>query len=435
MEEDIFDAIYEEEETTPTAPEDGADGTTKGPENKDDNPTPDPEPKEGGEAETDEHGNPEGTEYDEDGNPTNLDEEGNIITGEEDEKDENGNPKGTEYDEDGNPTNLDENGNLKDDPNGDSPSVMTQFFDKQFGVKDGKIPFADGSEMALDEMTPEQQLEALEFYTKHMVNEASGKVSDQERAILSEIRKSGKSFDDIIAEEVNNRLVKNQVNSELGEAVDYTQMPDDEVYKMFIKQNKPDLSEEGLNEIVEKGKDHPAYDATVAHYRQHLVQTQEQERSQKEAEKKEAVEKELNEDRETIIDAVRNLDNVAEWPLNDDVKNEVLEDLVEVDSEGNSNFMKEVFGDPTKMFEAAWYMKYGEAYFQELNKHWKSENEKLQAELDKVKKGGKPTKSMAKPGTKPAAGKSANKTGTRKKGDTAKTRAEPKNIDDIYEDN
>ena len=384
----------------------------------------------GGAPELDGSGNPSGTEYDEDGNPTNLDEEGNFIR-DTDEPDEHGNPIGTEYDEEGNPVNLDEDGKLIQ-PEEESPSVITRYFEKQFGVKGGKIPFQDGTEMSLDEMTPEQQLEALEFYSRYSLNQASSNVTETERDMLKKMRETGKSYNELVAEGVKERFLKEATEQKFGKEVDYNSMDEVEVYRRFLKENDPEMTDEEIEAAIGASKTHPAFKATVKHYREHLSAKQEGERKQWENEQREASTKELQEDRETIIEAARRLGDVAGWPLSNEIKNDILKDLVEVDAEGNSPFIKEIFGDASKMFQAAWYIKYGEAYYNELNRYWEN---KLKEEVEKVRKGGEGKqgpKKMAKPGTKPVPGKSVNKTHERKAGGGPRG-AGAKELDDIFD--
>ena len=69
--------------------------------------------------------------------------------------------------------------------------------------------------------------------------------------------------------------------------------------------------------------------------------------------------------------------------LEDDEKNEVLSFLLDQDENGASQFYK-TLSDPNKLYEAAWFLRYGKESFDALKNAYESE-------IAKLKKQDKPT--------------------------------------------
>ena len=68
--------------------------------------------------------------------------------------------------------------------------------------------------------------------------------------------------------------------------------------------------------------------------------------------------------------------------LEDNEKNEVLSFILDLDENGTSNFYK-TLNNPTKLYEAAWFLKYGKDAFNALSGAY-------EAEINKLKKDNKP---------------------------------------------
>ena len=68
--------------------------------------------------------------------------------------------------------------------------------------------------------------------------------------------------------------------------------------------------------------------------------------------------------------------------LEDSEKNEVLSFILDLDENGTSNFYK-TLNNPSKLYEAAWFLKYGKDAFSALSGAY-------EAEISKLKKDNKP---------------------------------------------
>jgi hypothetical protein len=62
--------------------------------------------------------------------------------------------------------------------------------------------------------------------------------------------------------------------------------------------------------------------------------------------------------------------------LEDDEKNEVLSFLLDLDDNGTSTFYK-TLNDPKKLYEAAWFLRYGKESFDALKNAYETEIAKL----------------------------------------------------------
>ena len=82
----------------------------------------------------------------------------------------------------------------------------------------------------------------------------------------------------------------------------------------------------------------------------------------------------LESDRVQIATQVANIKDVVGFQISDDDKNEVLASILEVNEDGDSQFMEDVFSEPEKLFKAAWLFQNAEAHFDNLEKFWKKQS-------------------------------------------------------------
>ena len=106
----------------------------------------------------------------------------------------------------------------------------------------------------------------------------------------------------------------------------------------------------------------------------------------KEAQQLESIkqrEEEYNQFSERMVDVAVNTPDFYGIELEDDEKNEVLSFLLDQDENGTSQFYK-TLADPNKLYEAAWFLRYGKESFDALKNAYESE-------IAKLKKQDKPT--------------------------------------------
>lgn len=260
------------------------------------------------------------------------------------------------------------------DAEGDNKSAMELFL-ADYNLVDGLVPFKDGSKVHINDMSPEQQLEVLNHLAKSSRPsvEQEYDLSTEEIDILNKMRKDHKTFDQLVKEEVEKRVLNDKVAEQFKGDVAYEKWEADKLYSEFLKRQDPDASEEDLKEQLEVAKKSPRYDKVVENIRAVMVEDREEKKNQfiqKEQQKDMA---EIEADRTVLVTAATAINDIAGWQLTDDMRNEVLESLIEVDADGDSRFISEVLSDPERLFRVAWLDKYGEQMFEHLDDLWKKE--------------------------------------------------------------
>jgi hypothetical protein len=152
---------------------------------------------------------------------------------------------------------------------------------------------------------------------------------------------------------------------------DFNEMPDDAIYMRWLLQNNPTSTEEDLEHDLEAAKKAKSYLAQVSNIRTGMIKTQEAAIAQKNAEARNKSFQELEQDRAEIVGVVKNMTDVAGYELDDAIKNDILQDILEVNSAGDSIFLEKTFSDPAVLFKTAWLSKYGEDYINQLSDYYK----------------------------------------------------------------
>jgi hypothetical protein len=142
----------------------------------------------------------------------------------------------------------------------------------------------------------------------------------------------------------------------------------------WLQNNDPEASEEDLAEELTRQKESKFYGKNVERLRDQFVADQQgQADAQRQAEYQAHLE-EIEGDRTVIASAMQNTNQIAGFDINDEEKNTVLHDLLEVNQEGDSLFMEEVFSNPDNLIKAAWLYKNAEKYMDELETYYKKLN-------------------------------------------------------------
>lgn len=299
-------------------------------------------------------------------------EEPEIDSKEEDKDDEGGN-------EDDEGKEKDDKKEEKEDPKFEGSAEFN--FVKQFGIMDGMVKFDDGTEMHIDEMEPEQKYQVmmgLASSTRPAPEEeimAKYDLNEQEIDLLNKVRE-GKNLDQVILDKAKELVIDYQAQQAIGEEVNYKEMSDDDVTEKFLRDRDPEATDEEIQKQLEVAKESPRYSKIADRLRNEYTESQEAEKEKFANKVAENEQQELEQDRKAIVQAAASMDQVAGWPLNDEMKNEVLADLVEVNEEGDSAFMSEVLGNPENLFQAAFLTKYGPLLFNNLNDYYKEEVQK-----------------------------------------------------------
>jgi len=269
-------------------------------------------------------------------------------------------------------------------------------FVKQFGIVDGMVPFDDGTKIHIDEMDPKQQFNVLmglassirpapeqEILAKYDLNQS-------EIDVLNKVRE-GKTLEQIVLDKAKELVVDYQAAQAIGEDVNYKELSADEVTEKFLRDQDPEATDEEIAKQLQVAKTNPRYEKIADKLKDQYDQEQTTQKAKFAQDVSKKEQDEIDNDRKQIVNAASSIDAIAGWPLNDDMKNEVLADLVEVNEEGDSPFMVNVLSSPEKLFEAAFFMKYGPQLFVTLDDYYKQQNKEAYEKGVSDAKSGKTT--------------------------------------------
>lgn len=321
-----------------------------------------------------------------------------------------------------------------------SSPVIEKFLAK-FGVEGGMIEFEDGESDHISAFNEETQLKILDEIVKQQQETVEAKfgLSTDEVDVINKLRsEDGPSFEEVIESVIQERLAERELNSKFEGDVNYEEMGEDELFSLQLRnslEEGEELTDEEIAEELELVKKSKSFKANAEVIRKNLIADREEKKTEWKNERKGEFKKQKDNEIQIIVNNVRDVADVAGWKVNDETKNEIIADLVELDEQGESAFTREVLKDPKKMFEAQWFMKHGADYFAKMDTHFK-------AKIAEAREQGK-KEALAKKKTAPKV--SATRTKDGKKVVTKSTTSKPKSIfskgpqrvdsvDSLYED-
>jgi len=241
----------------------------------------------------------------------------------------------------------------------------------RFDIQGGMIQFEDETGGALekhwDDLNDQEQNKVLIGLAEkdRLSAEDEFGLTKEEITILNEGRNGDKSIEQVIEDRALARMEEIRTFQQAS-TLDYNQMDDDAIFLHDLKLANPDADVETLKSDMEIAKSLSTYDNNIVRLRTQFQAAQDQEaRSAIAAQDAEVVER-LNQDRRRIVSAVTPLNEVAGWTIDDNSKNEVLEQLLEVNENNDSHFVNEIFSDTEKLFKAAWLYRNAEAKMDDM---------------------------------------------------------------------
>jgi len=242
-----------------------------------------------------------------------------------------------------------------------------------YGIVGGKITYDDGASVDFDSLSADEQytvLQSLSTDARPTVEEEYD-LASEEIQLLNDIRNSNRSVSEFMSDVINKQVAKSFAARDAN-SVDYNEMPDDAIFLSWLKHVEPDLTEEEAIIAMGRQKENESiYTKQVASLRGQLNDKQAQAKASEEAEVSKEKVAALEADRYEIVSAVENIDNIGGAEVTDQMKNEVLHSLLEINDQGDPLIMEEMFSDPERLFKAAWFMKYGESYLDNVDKYWR----------------------------------------------------------------
>lgn len=327
-------------------------------------------------------------------NPPTTDVNGNPIIpaqglesslpGDDDDDDDEP-PVPGDGDGDGDDTNKGANAN--DDPpdpgtEGDPPEgdpgtedqSGIELYLAQFDIEGGMINFEDGTSKHFDEIDAAKQAEVLQQLHGNQATSVEEKygLAGEEIGLINYLRENKLSVQDMV-ENMAKERVETLMALQQSETTNYSKMSDDAVYTKFLKETSPEDTPEEIETKLEDAKKIASYGNLTGALRTQYEGKQSKEVSDAKSAKDAEVAQTLETQRKSVVEAVVNIKDVAGVELNDNIKNSVLDRVLEVDDSGDSLFMSEVFGNPEKLFKAAFWYYYGDNVSKQRDDYWKKE--------------------------------------------------------------
>jgi len=252
---------------------------------------------------------------------------------------------------------------------------------KARGIENGKITIINEDnteeEVNFTSLSKEEQLEILNDFSP----EESLDLDDAEINLINSLREKNWTVEQFL--EDYKQSVINSLSESSEPNYDIDAYDDQELFLLDLK-NKYNLTDEELvKELDKQLQDETIFKKKVdilrAEYKQLEDQYQETQRlefAQKEQEK-------YDQFTESMVNIAVATPEFYGIELEDDEKNEVLSFLLDLDEQGASAFSK-TLNDPKKLYEAAWFLRYGKESFDALKNAYESE-------INKLKKDSKPT--------------------------------------------
>lgn len=262
-----------------------------------------------------------------------------------------------------------------------SGSIMDKFLQSK-GFVDSKVKIIDENdeevEVNFSDLTEEEQLDILNSFSTN--NNPALSLLEDEQALVAELRKNNLTMNQFL------ELYKQSIIEEAGiqpeASYDIDQYDDKELFLLDLK-NKYDLSDEELQIELEKElQNEELFNKKVAKVREEYKELEEKYKASQQTEFE-------NQQQQQYQDFVYQMTDIAEkvsdfhgLELEDEEKNDTLSYLLELDENGTSQFYKDL-NSPEKLYEVAWYLKYGKDAFKVIEDAYEAELAKLKTKADK----------------------------------------------------
>ena len=255
-------------------------------------------------------------------------------------------------------------------------SVLDDFL-RERGIVDSKVKILDENDQELEvnfyDLSRKEQLEILSLTEPTVEND----LDDSEIDLLNHLRSNNLSVEDFLAQYREAILAEAQIPSEPSYDIDA--YDDHELFLLDLK-NKYDLTDEELQSELEKElTNEELFTKKVTKLRAEYKQLEDQYKANQQAEFEAQRNEQYNQFANTMVDVATNVSDYHGVFLEDNEKSETLSYLLDLDDAGTSQFYKDL-NDPQKLYEAAWYLRYGAEAFRALENAYEAEIAKLKEE-------------------------------------------------------
>lgn len=253
---------------------------------------------------------------------------------------------------------------------------------KAKGIEGSKITILDEeekeTEVSFYDLPIEEQLEILNTQEdKQPVVQAIG---ETEQEFLNGLKEQNQTVEQYLEEYKKNILAEAEIPAE--SAYDIDSYNDKELFLLDLKA-KYDLSDEELEKELGRAlEDEELFTKKISKTREEYKQLEDQYKEEQAATATQQQQEQYNEFSNTMVDVAVNNSEYHGIEIEDSEKNEVLSDLLELDENGVSPFYKDL-SDPNKLFEIAWFRRYGKEAFEAITNAYEAEIAQLKKDSKK----------------------------------------------------
>lgn len=228
-----------------------------------------------------------------------------------------------------------------------------------------------------DTLTKEEQLQILNSY-----DEVTSNNLPEKSEVEKYLEENNMTFDEFL------NAYKEQILSENGSplqnySVDsYT---DEELFMLDFKSKYDDLglSDDELQKELDKElANTELFKKKIDKIRSDYKTSEDAYKEQQQVEYDKENQQRYEDFSESMLNVAMETPELYNIELEDEEKNATLSYLLDLDENGVSDFSK-ALNDPKKLYEAAWFLKYGKDVFDTIKTHYESEITKLKKQINK----------------------------------------------------
>jgi len=266
------------------------------------------------------------------------------------------------------------------EPKIEEPSILDDLL-KLRGINDRKITILDENEeekiINFSDLSKEDQLEIL----SQNDNSIENFLDDTEIEVINHLRQNNLSMADFL--EQYRASILNEIGYTGQESYDIDNYDDKEIFLLDLK-NKFDLTEDELALELEKELKNPdLFTKKTSKLREEYKKLEDEIKIQRQNEYEATQQKQYNEFATTMNNISQNIEDFHGIYLEEPEKIETLKYLLELDDSGMSKFSIDL-NTPEKLYEAAWYLRYGKEAFKAIEDAYEEEIKKLKQDKQKV---------------------------------------------------
>ena len=256
---------------------------------------------------------------------------------------------------------------------------------KAKGIVDGKVKFIDENnettEVNFYDLSKEEQLDILngEEEIPSPASTPAQQFTGDTEELVQYLKDNNLTVDQFL--ESYKQSIENSIAEKDSTNYDIDAYDDQELYLLDLK-NKFDLTDEELVKELEKElQDEDLFKRKVDKLREEYKNLEDQYKESQKVEFEQKQQEQYDQFSQQMVDVAINTPEFYGIELEDEEKNEVLSFLLDLDDNGSTEFYK-ALNDPAKLYEAAWFLRYGKESFDMLKNAYESEIAKLK-KLDK----------------------------------------------------